>query len=40
MKRKNKLSNLLKTGILFFGVSLLLWNCENQEDIKIESNMS
>lgn len=38
MKRKNKLSNLLKTGILFFGISLLLWNCENQEDIKIESN--
>ncbi|MDB0039788.1 hypothetical protein N9F02_01525 [Polaribacter sp.] len=31
---KNKLANLLKTGILFFGISLLLWNCD--KDIEIE----
>jgi hypothetical protein len=34
--RKNKLTNFLKTGILFFGISLLLWNCE-QEEISIET---
>ena len=28
---KNKLTNLLKTGMLFFGISLLLWNCEKDE---------
>lgn len=27
--KKNKLTNLLKAGILFFGISMLLWNCEN-----------
>lgn len=29
--KKNKITNLLKIGILFFGVSLLLWNCEKDE---------
>ncbi|MGY0408654.1 MAG: hypothetical protein ACWIPJ_09940 [Polaribacter sp.] len=29
---KNKLSNFLKFGIFLFGFSLLLWNCENQEE--------
>jgi hypothetical protein len=28
--KKNKVTNLLKTGILFFGISLLLWNCEQE----------
>lgn len=37
---KNRLKNKLKIGILFFGVSLLLWSCvyddfkENEEDIE------
>jgi len=30
---KNKLANLLKTGILFFGISLLLWNCETENEL-------
>ncbi len=34
---KNKLINIFKTGILLFGISLLLWNCQNQEDF-IENN--
>jgi hypothetical protein len=35
--KKNKLTNLLKSGILFFGISLLLWNCEKENiDIKQE----
>jgi hypothetical protein len=36
-KKKNKLYNFLKTGILFFGISLLLWGCEKEEFIKTES---
>jgi hypothetical protein len=28
---KMKLTNYLKTGILFFGISLLFWNCEKNE---------
>ncbi|TXD49999.1 hypothetical protein [Polaribacter sp. IC073] len=28
--KKNKLTNYLKIGILFFGISLLLWNCEKE----------
>ena len=32
--KKNKLTNLLKTGILFFGISLLLWNCEKNETLE------
>jgi hypothetical protein len=32
--KKNKLANLLKTGILLFGISLLLWNCENEESLQ------
>ena len=29
-KKKNKSAKLLKTGILLFGISLLLWNCEKE----------
>ena len=29
--KKNKLVNFLKTGILLFGISFLLWNCEKDE---------
>jgi len=29
--RKNKVTNLFKIGILFFGISLLLWNCEQEQ---------
>ncbi len=38
-KNKNKLTKLLKIGILFFGISLLLWNCEKEETISFESNL-
>ena len=38
--KKNKLTNLLKTGILFFGISLFLWNCENQNESIIEATIS
>lgn len=38
--RKNKITNLLKTGIILFGVSLLLWNCEKEEYIEITSKKS
>ena len=40
--KKNKLTNLLKTGILFFGISLLLWNCEkdNSNDFISENQSS
>lgn len=34
MSRK-KLTNFLKTGILFFGISLLLWNCEKENQNEI-----
>lgn len=42
---KSKLKNYLKIGILFFGISLLLWNCEKGETIEhnhqsIENNSS
>jgi len=30
--KKNKLTNLLKTGILFFGISLLLYNCATENE--------
>ena len=32
--RKNKLINLLKTGILFFGILVLLWNCEKENHLE------
>ena len=32
--KKNKLLNCLKTGILFLGISFLLWNCEKDEFIE------
>jgi hypothetical protein len=28
---KINLTKLLKIGILFYGISFLLWNCENEE---------
>ncbi len=36
-KKKKKLSNFLKLGIVLFGISLLLWNCENEEVLKDEN---
>jgi hypothetical protein len=39
--KKNKLTNLFKTGILLFGISLFLWNCENEsnsEDITLQQS--
>lgn len=39
-KNKNKLTKLLKIGILFFGISLLLWNCEKEDiNLKTENNI-
>lgn len=29
--RKRKIKHYLKTGILLFGISLLLWNCEKED---------
>ena len=29
--KKNKSTNFLKIGILLFGISILLWNCENEQ---------
>jgi hypothetical protein len=42
-KEKNKINKFLKTGILFFGISILLWNCEKEtfipsEEIIAETN--
>jgi hypothetical protein len=28
-----KMKNYLKTGILLLGISLLLWNCDNDSEI-------
>ena len=41
--KRNKLTNFLKLGILFFGISILLWNCEKEtfipsEEIIAETN--
>ena len=33
-KRKNKLINLLQIGILFFGISFSLWNCEKEPQLE------
>jgi hypothetical protein len=38
--KKNKLPHFLKTGILFFGIALLLWNCEKEELVPIEQVQS
>jgi len=35
---KRKLNNYLKIGIFFFGISVLLWNCQ-QEDLPIEKQI-
>jgi hypothetical protein len=35
--KKNRFANLLKIGILFFGISLLLLNCEKYDYITIEN---
>tara|TARA_R110002074_G_scaffold188556_1_gene354339 strand:- start:197 stop:1594 length:1398 start_codon:yes stop_codon:yes gene_type:complete len=39
-KKENKLQKFLKTGILLFGISLLLWNCEKEEilDLPLKKN--
>ncbi|WP_157603742.1 hypothetical protein [Polaribacter atrinae] len=40
--KKNKLPNLLKTGILLFGISILLWNCQNiidNEKVNLEKSV-
>ena len=34
---KNRKTNFIKLGILFFGISLLLWNCEKEEFIEENS---
>lgn len=34
--RRNKIVNLFKVGILLFGVSLLLWNCEQEDVLETE----
>lgn len=31
--KRSKIANLLKIGVLLLGVSLLLWNCEKQDEI-------
>tara|TARA_R110002096_G_C14465534_1_gene712663 strand:+ start:131 stop:1027 length:897 start_codon:yes stop_codon:yes gene_type:complete len=31
--KKNKLTKIFKIGILLFGISMLLWNCENNNEI-------
>jgi hypothetical protein len=36
--KKNKLANLLKLGILFFSISLLLFSCEKEELMPLEVN--
>lgn len=38
--RKINLTKLFKIGILFFGISLLLWNCEKEEYIETISKKS
>jgi hypothetical protein len=38
--KKNKLTNILKIGILFFGISLLLFNCEKDNEINEFHNVS
>nr|WP_299031369.1 hypothetical protein [uncultured Tenacibaculum sp.] len=30
-QRKKQITNLLKMGVFLFGVSLLLWNCEDDK---------
>lgn len=38
-QRKKQITNLLKLGVFLFGVSLLLWNCENENmDIDNQQN--
>lgn len=36
--RKNKLTNLFKIGVFLFGISILLWNCQ-QEEINYSENV-
>ncbi|WP_298782695.1 SprT-like domain-containing protein [uncultured Polaribacter sp.] len=36
--KKNKLISFLKIGILFFGISLLLWNCEKENSLNQFTN--
>lgn len=37
--KKQKLKNLLKLGILTFSLSIILTNCEKNEEIVIEENL-
>ncbi|QTD37954.1 hypothetical protein JL193_01200 [Polaribacter batillariae] len=37
--KKNKLTKLLKIGVFFFGISLVLWNCEKTEEITPNSDL-
>jgi len=39
-KRKINLTEIFKIGILFFGISILLWNCEKDEYIEVSSKES
>ena len=36
-KKKNKFNNFLKIGIFLFGISLLLWNCEKEDNFNVVS---
>lgn len=38
--RKNKLTSYLKLGILLFGISLLLWNCEQDQNINLNNSQN
>ena len=38
--KKNKLTNLLKTGILFFTISLLFWNCNDESINEFNENVA
>ncbi|WP_164723480.1 hypothetical protein, partial [Tenacibaculum discolor] len=35
-KRKKQIANLLKLGVFLFGFSLLLWNCEKDNNLPQE----
>jgi|TARA_B110000238_G_scaffold178469_1_gene201018 hypothetical protein len=38
--KKNKLTNLLKTGILFFTITLLFWNCNDESINEFNENVA
>ncbi|WP_425659329.1 hypothetical protein [Tenacibaculum ascidiaceicola] len=39
-KRKKQIAKLLKLGVFLFGISLLLWNCEDETIEKQENNIA